>query len=226
MSGAALGQNTSGVSGPTVKEGQRKLELRSAFVPGEDGGDDRFAQRANFAYALDTRRRINLIVQGSDRGGPDGFGFDYVKGEFLLELTPETAARWQSGLRFDATVRNGGRADSIGLNWLHQFTLSEAWSARTGLYATKAFGDNASDGISLQARSSLTYDAGALSYSLLSFNGLGSTEDFGLEGNRQQLGPTVSGPLGQYWSWTVGNLFGLNDASPDNDIRVWFARSF
>lgn len=225
LSGTALAQNTSGVSGPAVREGERRLELRSAFVPGEDGGEDRFAQRANIAFALDTRRRINLIVQGADRGGPDGFDFDYAKAEFLLELTPESARRWQSGLRFDATLRNGGRADSLGINWLNQFLLGEAWSARAGLYASKAFGDNASDGVRLEARSSLSYDAGGLSYALLSFNSIGSTEDFGLRGNRQQLGPTVSGPLGA-WSWTAGSLFGLNDASPDSDFRLWFARRF
>ncbi|WP_143435220.1 hypothetical protein [Henriciella aquimarina] len=223
----ASAQNTAGVFGPKVNPDTRLVEYRTAFVPGEDGGDDRYAHRLNGALSLDTRRMVRLVVQGSDRGGPDGFDFDYVQAELFWEVSDEAASQWQTGFRFDARLANGDRPEQIGVNWTNQFRLSDRLSARAIALSTAQFGDNAADGVLLAGRASLNYrlDNG---YSLIleSFNALGSTDDFGPDDRSQQVGPRLTGTLDSGWTWSLGALFGLNDSTPDNDLRLWFGRHF
>lgn len=223
----AAAQNTGGVSGPVVNAGDMSAEYRLAYVPGDGGADDRFAQRLHGRVSLDHRRAARVVVQGSDRGGLDGFEWDFVQAELFMELSDEQATQWNSGVRLDARLSRDGLPDQLGANWLNQFRLSDRLSARANLHSTLQLGDNAADGLLLQARGSLTYQLdGPYSLSVLSFHSLGSTEDFGITNRAQQLGPVISGKLDGGWTWTVGNLFGLNSSTPDNDIRFWFGRSF
>lgn len=224
--GVAYAQNTGGVSGPVVRDGSRVLDYRFAFVPGEDGRDDRLAHRVQGTFAVGEKRQWRLIAQARDRGGPDGLEYDYLKTEVWWEFSDETETRWHSALRFGGAIRNGSAPDAVGVDWLNQFTLSERLSARTNLHTLKQLGDRAADGILLQARASLTYRLeNNLDVSLLGFHALGSTQDFGLEDRPQQAGPTISGRFGGGWGWTVGSLFGLNDDTPDHDFRLWISRA-
>ncbi len=223
---SAQAQNTGGVSSPIVRDGTRVLDYRFAFVPGESGNKDRLAHRAQGTFSLDEKRQWRLIAQARDQGGPDGLEFDYLKTEVWWELSEETETRWHSALRFGGAIRNGGAPDAVGVDWLNQFALSEHLSARANLHTLKEFGDRAADGILLQARASLTYRLESnLDVSLLGFHALGSTDDFGLRNRAQQAGPVVSGRLGGGWGWTAGNLFGLNDETPDHDFRIWISRA-
>ncbi|WP_143434596.1 MULTISPECIES: hypothetical protein [Henriciella] len=223
----AEAQNTSSVSGPNVKEGERSLEYRSAWVPAEDGADDRFGHRLGYNHAIDGRKRLTVFVLGRDRGGPDGLEYEYVQAELALQLSEEDAAFWSTGIRVDARLGNGDGPEQIGVNWTNEFKLSDRLSARLMGLSAVEFGDRADDGVKFAARAQLAYDLGeGMSVALMSFNSLGSSEDFGLEGRSQQLGATVSGKLDGGWSWTAGNLFGLNEATPDNDVRFWISRAF
>ncbi len=223
----AAAQNTGGVIGPVINEGYKEVQYRLAFVPEEDGSGDRYAQRVHGAVALDKRRMARLVIQGSDRGGPDGFDFQYVQAELFWELSDEQATQWNSGLRFDARISDGDAPDQLGLNWSNQFRLTDRLSARAVALTAVQFGDNAADGVLLSARSGLFYKVSPrYNLALESYNSLGSSDDFGVKGRSQQIGPVFTVRLDDGWTWSLGNLFGLNDATPDNDIRFWFGRSF
>lgn len=224
---SAAAQNTGGVFGPVVNPDFAEIQYRLAYVPEDDGLDHRYAQRLHGAYSLDSRRMARLIVQGRDRGGPDGFDFDFVQAELFWELSDEQATAWNSGVRFDARLSGDDRPDQLGANWTNQFRLSDRLRARAVALSAVQLGDNAADGVLLSARGSLIYDLeDGYSLALESYNSLGSTEDFGVEDRSQQLGPVLSGTLEGGWTWSGGVLAGLSDPAPDTDFRVWLGRRF
>lgn len=227
LAGEAAAQNTSSVFGPKVRDGAASADYRFGYVPGENGAPDRYAHRIAGGFSLDERRAVSLVLRGTDRGGPAGFEYDYMQAQFSWEASPEDAAFWSTGFRFDARLANGDRPDQLGANWTNQFELSDRVSARAILLTAVQSGERAADGVLLAARGQVSYDlGGGASVALLSFNSLGSTEDFGTGGRSQQLGPVVTGRIAGDWTWTFGNLFGLNEATPDNDVRLWIGRSF
>lgn len=222
----AAAQNTSSVSSPGVDAGERGVEYRFGWTPGENGRDDSFAHRFDYAHALNERQGVKAIAVIDDKPGRDA-RLNYVGGEFIWEVTPEDARVWQSALRVDGRISNGSTPEQIGFDWINRWTLSPQWHARAMVATSKEFGDRADDSIGIEARASLNYNlGGGYKAALLSFNKLGTLDDFGTDGQRQQLGPTLSGPLGNGWGWTVGNLFGVSDAAPDNDVRLWLSRDF
>lgn len=223
----AAAQNTGGVFGPVVNPDERSVQYRLAYVPEEDGAGHRYAHRLHGQLALDSRRMARLVVQGGDRGGPDGLEFEFVQAELFWELSDEQATEWNSGLRFDARISGRGRPDQLGLNWTNQFRITDRFFARAIALSAVQLGDNAADGVLLSARGSLNYKLGqGYSVALESYNSLGSSEDFGLKDRSQQAGPSVSGSLDGGWGWTAGALFGLGDAAPDTDFRVRLGRRF
>lgn len=224
---SSYAQNTSSVSGPKVKEGERSVEYRFAFVPGEDGGEDRFGHRLAYAHAFNTRQKLNVFARATDRGGPDGLKLDDIQAEWSFELSDEDAEFWATGVRIDFRFGNGDRAERLGLNWTNEFTLSDRIKARFMALSAVELGNTATNGVLLSVRGQLAYDLGdGMSVAVQSYDSLGTTEDFGFANRSQQLGLVLNGKMEGGWTWTVGNLFGMNDETPDNDFRVWVGRSF
>ncbi|WP_084395644.1 hypothetical protein [Henriciella aquimarina] len=216
-------QNTSSVSSPGVKSGEREIEYRFGWAPDDDGGDS-YAHRFDYGFAINERTSLKVFATLEDRPGQD-LRFDNINTEYLIELSPEGARLWQTGIRFDTRISNGPDAERLGLNWLNRWTLNDRISARAMLIATREFGDRAEENVAFELRSSVTYKLdGDYEAALLAFNELGTTDAIGTGGLPQQVGPTLSGPLGQGWRWTAGNLFGVSDSAPDNDIRLWVSR--
>lgn len=222
----ATAQNTSSISSPTVTAGDRSVEYRFGWVPGEDGLDDSFAHRFDYGFSLNSRSSLKLNARFEEKPGSD-LRFDNFNVEYLMELTPETAKVWQSGIRFDARISNGPDSERIGIDWLNRWRLTDRVQARGMLIATRSFGGNADDAIAFEARSSLSVKLnGDYDLAVLGFFDLGTSDNFTLDDQTRQVGPTISGPLGNGWSWTAGNLFGLSDDAPDNDVRLWVSKDF
>ena len=219
---SAEAQNTSSVPSPQVNAGAQEVEYRLGWIPSED----RYRHRFDYGAALNARQAFKVFANIEDQPGEDP-RFDDINVEYLIELTPETARGWQSGIRFDGRIASGPDPDRAGLVWTNRWHIGERTQARAAAIATREFGDRATDSIAIELRASLIYDLGAgYNATLLSFSDLGTSDEFGPDGESQQLGPTLSGPIANGWSWTAGNLFGLSDAAPDNDVRFWIARDF
>ncbi|WP_018147609.1 hypothetical protein [Henriciella marina] len=224
--GVAQAQNTSSVSGPVVSAGDREVEYRFGWVPGEDGRGDSFGHRFDYRLSVNERTSLKVATNFEDNPGED-IRFDNINVEYLIELSPEDADIWKTGIRFDARVSNGPDPERIGFNWLNQWQLSDRLRARAQLIATRQLGYNGRKSIDFEVRSSLSWKIGAdHDIALLSFTNLGSSDDFSVGGRVQQAGPALSGKLGNGYGWTAGTLFGLSDAAPENDIRLWITKSF
>lgn len=224
--GFASAQNLSSVSGPTVSADKREVEYRLGWVPADSGDDASIGHRIAYGASLNERRAFKVFANLSDRPGDD-LRIRNLNAQYLIELSPENARIWQTGIRFDARLSTGPGPERIGVNWLNQWRLSETLRARAQFIATRQLGDGARETVDFSFRSSLTWKAtDQFDIALLAFTDLGNTDDFGIDDRVQEAGPAISGDLPNGYGWTLGTLFGLTDRAPDHDFRFWITKSF
>lgn len=218
LSFPALAQNTGGVFGPTVNEGARLWQYRITFDPDSDG----LAQRLHYEQAVNGDIMLRGVVQGRKTDDSD-LEFDYVQGEMFWDLSQDGDA-WRTGIRLDARYRDGDRPGFIGLNWMNQWSLSDVLSARFLVLSAVEIGNNRRDGVFLQTRASLYKRSRTLpTFGLELYNSYGSTDDFAdFDDQRHQLGPVAVFRLQEGKTFVTTNvLFGLTDATPDAELRLW-----
>ena len=117
---AGYAQSTGGVFGPVVRDGQNSAQLRLGYDP----DDDDYAARLHYQRVISDALRWRVIGQIRNTSESDA-DLDYVQAEMLWQITPD-GQDWQTGLRFDARIRDGDeRPDRVGLNWTNDFKLSD-----------------------------------------------------------------------------------------------------
>ena len=222
----AEGQTLGGVFGPAVKEGTQETQYRFAWVPGENGGSDRFGHRLHWQRALDSRRMVRLIATADGTAGnvePANLSV-----QLLQELTPEGPRAWRSAVRVELGAGLNGRASYAGFHWSNEVQLEQGWSARAVALSSVQFGENARDGVFLQSRFRLNRKfSGGTNAGIEMFNSYGSTEAFGrFDEQNHRAGPYVTLPLAEGWTFYTGALFGLSDRAADTEARFWIGRAF
>ena len=219
---AATAQNTGGVIGSVINEGHHSWQYRSTFDPDSHG----LAQRLHYEAALSgsTMWRVIGQVRKTDQREAD---FDFFQGEWYWQITADEK-RWQRGLRLDARVRGDGRPGLLGLNFTNQFALGSKWSARAVLLSNIDIGDGAGRGINLETRSSISYHQNAQTmWGVETFDTYGSTAKFNeFKNQRHQIGPFVFHNFGDGWQIFANALFGITEASPDTNLRIWLTQSW
>lgn len=217
----ALAQNTGGVFGPIVNEGHRSLQYRSAFELDNYG----FAQRLHYQHALSGDFMWRAIVQSRKSNDSDA-DFDFVQGELFWHLS-EDAAKWQTGVRFDLRIRSNAREEMFGFNWMSEWQLTPRINARFLTLLSRDFGRDADSDVSLQTRAHFAVKLdGGPTLGIELFNAYGDVGDFNdFDDQRHQIGPFVTASLPARWQVFVGSLFGMTDATPDAELRLWFTRS-
>ena len=224
----ASAQNVGGVFGPVVKEGDRSIQYRAGFSPGQDGSPDRFVHRFHYQQAINDSLRWRVVAQGSDL--EDGnLESNFVVGELHWQFLDAKEAGWSSAFRVDARVSEGDDgAHLLGFNWTSQVPLTDRLSFIGVVLLAEELGDRARDGTFLQTRGSLTYtlDSGnKIGVEMFNIHGdLGDLQD--LDEQSLTIGPTFSTTLNEDWSLFAGVQFGLTDPVRDTDFRLWFGRSF
>lgn len=219
---SAPAQNTGGVFPPNVNEGHHSWQYRVAFDP----DSDRMAQRVHYQQSLngDLMWRVLGQVRKTDDSDTD---FDFFQAELFWELSDD-GARWRTGLRFDARVRDRGRPGLLGLHWTNHVQLDERTRVRFLAMTLADVGDGARDGVFVETRADLAHRlASGVEIGVEMYNRYGSTRDFGAFNEQShQFGPIVTIPTGNGWSVLAGLLLGLSDAAPDQDYRLWVTRSY
>lgn len=218
----AQAQNTGGVFGPVVDAGERSTEYRIGYDP--DSGST--AQRLHYQQSLDSQRRWRVIAAVRETGS-SSFDFDFVQGELFWQLTADENS-WQQGLRFDIRLRDSDRPSQVGVNWMHQFQVSEIWRARLLLLSSAEFGDNARSGLFMQTRAQLSRSiAGGRRYGLEMFSSYGALDDIAsLSDQRHQIGPFYTLPVAGGLKMHTSALFGVTDPTADINLGIWFSKSF
>jgi len=216
-------QNTGGVFPPFVNAGHESMQYRFAIDPDSNTGETAFAQRLHYQKAIDGDLMWRIVGQLRKTTESD-FDADFLQAELFWDLS-EDGAKIRSGLRFDARVRDGDRPNQLGLNWIHAFQLENNWSARAILLTSGQVGDNATSGINLQTRARIAKRLeNRNTIGLEMFNNYGNSNNIrSFDQQNHTVGPFASIPLGNI-SLFVGALFGVSDAAPDTEIRLWITR--
>ena len=214
-------QQTGGVFGPVVNEGAELWQYRATFNPETDG----FAQRLHFQRAINDDFMWRVLGQ-TVRNESSDFDFDFLGAELFWELG-NNDPKWRRGVRFDIQLRDDNRPQTFGAHWIHQFALGNGWGARAILFTTTQFGDNAADGIGIQLRGSVTKQLPKRqSVGVEWFSNYGTTSNFASADEQNQvIGPRYTFPVSDKWNGYIGALFGINDVSPDAEIRLWFTHA-
>lgn len=218
----AAAQLTSGVPGPVIDAGHAAAGYRAAFEP----DTDRLAHRVHYERASSGQLMWRAIAQFRKADG-SGVDFDYLQGELRWQVTPDGQA-WQSGLRFDARLRDDSRPEQVAIHWLNQWRAMERVRVRLNATLGAELGAGARDGIDLQTRAEISrrLEAGP-ALGLEMYNRYGSTSDLpALKDQVHQAGLFAELPLAKNFTVRTSALAGLSDASPDATLRVFLSRTF
>jgi len=104
----AAAQNTGGVFPPSVDEGHKSLQYRSAY----NLENDNFAQRLHYQQAINGDFMWRIVGQTRETESSD-FDFDFLQAELFWELSPEDTD-YRHGVRFDARLRDDNRPHQVG----------------------------------------------------------------------------------------------------------------
>lgn len=222
----AMAQNVGGVFGPEVTPDSKAVEFRTAVSPRSDGRPGRIATRFHYQQTVTDNLRLRAIIQGQDTN-TSGFDYDAVQFEAQYQFLEDEEAGFDSAFRFDVLLADD-RPDLVSFNWTNDVKVSEKWSLRGLMLAQVQFGDLRNDGLFLQSRFSAAYRATSrYRLEVQLFNFWGTTDDFqDINDQNHSLGPAVGINIGKGWAVEASTLFGLTDAAPDADFRVFLVKSF
>lgn len=223
---SAAAQNTGGVFPPMVNEDHESAQYRIAINPDNKAGATGFAQRLHYQQAFNGDVMWRVVGQTRKTNSSD-FDFDFLQAELFWELS-NNDDQHKTGLRFDARLRDEGRAEQLGINWTNQFNFEGGWTARAVVLSAVQLGDNGANGVNLQTRGQIArkLDSGhTLGVEL--YNNYGRTGNIGSFNEQSHtIGPFVSAPLGNKVSLFAGPLFGISKAAPDVEARLWLTKGF
>jgi len=222
----AMAQNTGGVFPTQVNEGHRSLQYRAAINPDNAQDEFGFAQRLHYQQAINGDLMWRVVGQTQKTESSD-FDFAFLQAELFWELSDDQDQH-KTGLRFDARLTDGGRAEQLGVNWMNHFNFDNGWHARALVLSSVQIGDTAADGINLQTRARVgkKLENGPL-IGVEMYNNYGRTSDFGsFDEQSHTIGPFISTPIGNKVSLFAGPLFGLSSAAPDVEARLWLTKGF
>lgn len=226
MSGAAAAQNTGGVFPPTVNEGHQSVQYRAAINPDSAVSDFGFAQRLHYQRAINDDFMWRILGQ-TNRTANSDVDLDFIGAELFWEFS-DNEDSYKHGVRFDGRIRDGGRSEQLGFNWIHQWNLDDGWQARAILLTGLQVGENSADGVNIQTRTRLTKKLNSgVTLGLENYSNYGNTGNFGsFDEQSHTIGPVISVPAGNGFSIFGGPLFGVSGAAADFEARLWVTNSF
>jgi hypothetical protein len=222
VSPIAYAQNTSGVFGPVIDEGERGWEYRATYEPDSEG----LAQRVHYQQALNGELRWRAVAQVRKTDDSD-VDLDYLRGEIVWQVTPDDQ-KYQSGFRFEGRYRFNDRPGDVTVHWANQWKHIDNWTMRFIVGATQQIGNDPADGLQIQTRASaMTSLSDGPKIGLELFSEYGSTSDW-LDADEQEheFGPVAVWNLNEDWNLYSGALFGLTDASADSQLRFRLSKGF
>jgi len=213
--------NVGGVFGPTVNEGDQTFQYRSAY----DVDSEQFVQRIHYQHSLNDDFRLRGVIQARKTDESD-VDYDFFQGELLWQLD-DISSTWSHGLRFDFRITDDDRPDLFALTWTNKLHWSKDWSTTALILGSTDIGSDSRSGVFLQTRADIIRKLSTrwgLGVEL--FSTYGSTADFASSDEQvHQIGPALKAKLGDGWSLFAGILFGLTDASQDENLRLWITKS-
>lgn len=223
----AAAQNTSGVFGPVVNADDHGIQYRMAAIFDGAGGDNfDWGQRFHYEKAVSGSLRLRGILATRETNSSE-MDFDFARFEAVLQVTPD-GQDYQSGIRFEGRLRGDGRADEVRANWINQWSLGDGWRARAIVMNTYQVAQRTNDELQFAGRFGLSRKLpSGVRLGVQSFIDFGDTSGIRvLNGNDAEAGPFVSFDLTDSVDVYIGTLHGFTQGSDDNQLRLFFGKSF
>ena len=218
----ALAQNTSGVFGPVIDEGESGWEYRATYDP----DDEDLNQRFHYQRAINGAMRWRVVAQVRSTDDSD-FDPDFLRGELVWQVTPDDQ-KFQSGFRFEGRYRFEDRPGDVTVHWTNQWKHIDNWTLRAILGATQQIGNDPADGILIQTRASATTSVGdGPKLGIEWFGEYGSTSDWlGRVEQEHLIGPVAVWGIGGDRSIYTGARLGGADATADTNLRFRIGKEY
>ena len=218
---AAQAQNTGGVFPPGFGDDHESVQYRISI----DTDTGRFANRLHYQKSINSNFLWRVLAQSRETENSD-FDFDFAQAELFWEFGV-TKSKWRKGLRFDARIQDENRAGQFGVNFNNQWNFDDGWSARLIGLTNIQIGNNRRDGIAISPRAQIGKKLkSGPSLGLQYFGSLGTTENISFGNTGQTIGPFLSTKLVGKTSIYTGVQFGVTDAAPDTELRLWLTQGF
>lgn len=218
----AAAQNTSGVSSPIVKPGEAAFGYRFAYSQHEDSADA-WAHRLHVERAATDSLRLRVLGAFSQRAGGD-LDFRSVGAEARWQLVRSADHGWDGGAILQIAVpTTRGHPDRVKFGLPASVDVTDKWQVRGVVYTGFEFGENARPGALLDLRAETTYEiADGVRLGPQWFSDLNTTARLGgFDRQGHQLGFILKGRLMKDLSYETGALFGVSEASPNADFRLF-----
>lgn len=214
--------STGGVFGAVVTEQTQSAQYRFSL-------DDNEAVLHRFhvqkAFSDSSQGRFVIQYKGTNLFGTHKS--DFVQAEYLKEISQ--TKDYASGLRLDLS-RNRNGTLKFGVNWIHQWFVSDSTEVRFIMLSSSQRGADASRGISLQTRSSYIRKTANLQFGVEVFNNIGSISEGLPRFNEQNnsIGPFLTMPFtrSSKTSLYISSQFGITSSAPDYALRIWLNHKF
>ncbi len=216
-----------GVHGPSVREGDKTLEFRSALAQADNNSqDDVWTHRAHYQHALNNELRARIVLQYRD---VNDFEYDSLRAELLYNFKKKDPnGYWSSAVRFDVRTNRGDRPEDYFVNWTNQWDFADGWRARGLIILSRQFnGGDASSRTSFETRASISKGLkNGLRVGLDFFDTYGEFGEFGsFNDQRHLLGPKIVGKLGDF-NFQARYLAGITSRTRDHNLSLFVSRSF
>ncbi len=221
--GPASAQDVNGAPNPDVNAGDRTLSLRLAYSPPADGDPFAFAEQVAYQMSLSEAWSVRVSVQHGTRDGSD-FSFRAAQIDAQFQFAEDQDVGWDGSLLM--VVRAPDQGDGPGRAggaFAAKVLLDARWELRGVVFASGEFGLNARNGMTLGTRMEATRDIGAkVRVGALLVDGFNTTARFGtFNEQNHQLGVVVKGFLTNAVSYNAGALFGVSEAAPAAELRLF-----
>jgi hypothetical protein len=220
---SARAQDVNGVPNPDVNAGDASISFRTALQPASSGRPFAYAQQLAYQRAFTDAWSLRLSIQHGTRNGQD-FGFRWVQADAQYQFAEDQSLGWDGSALFIVRVPDDGDGPGrIGGALAGKYTPSERWEFRGVLFTGHEFGLSSRKGIVIATRVEATRDIGTkvrLGAQLVdNFN---TTARFGsFHQQSHQLGVVAKGFVTNVLSYNAGALFGISEAAPDAELRLF-----
>lgn len=226
---AAEAQTLKGVFGAKVSPQHRSAEYRFGYTGDRGSGDYAWEHRIHLQQSLGEAWMLRGIVnQGKREGGNLDTRWFRIETyyQFREAADPADVA---GALRLDLQAADGDNEPGfVRLGTAFQGTMYETLDWRANLLLGRQVGPGAENDffseVRFQASRKLPsgHRIGAEYFAGLGF--LDNMDNF--DGQNHLIGPFVSGPLGDRFSYRAQVLFGLTESTLDNQFRLFVGYRF
>jgi hypothetical protein len=220
----AQAQDVNGVPNPDINLGRSSISFRMAFQPGSGGKPYSYAHQVAYQRAFSDSWSMRLSVQHGTRGGSD-FGFRFLQGDVQYQFAEDQEYGWDGSVLLVLRVPDGGDGPGrIGTALAAKYAPDIHWEMRGVIFAGREFGLGSRDGITLATRVEATRDIAAkLRLGAQLVDNFNTTAHFGsFDEQSHQAGLVAKGFITDALSYNAGALFGVSDAAPDTELRLFF----